>query len=288
MQEEAWSRLLDSDATPEQYAKEISSGFLAFVKEESAALDAGRLSKVIISLLHLKDDQLESLKDDVIGFCEACQKEEEDWVKVVASIVLRWLKRVPKDNPDFFAESEKRIIEKVKNSERRSENKPPSQEETAEIKFTLPGDVIPTHWPFLATEALPKLFDISTSESNQHFTPKSRPKKIKMTIRTESTTVVPPPAEPTDPMSYLPEKARELISQNSNLLTEENKQVLIRFFRTPADCGIASEREIPIGETRTVMPDNPLKTEILTVVIKLTPEPKWQVVKKKKYAVRKA
>ena len=271
MQEELWSRMLDSEAPPEQYAKHVSPEFLTYMKEQSAALDVGRRAKLLISFLYVNEEQMEKFKETFKSYCEESETDPEEWLRIVAGIVLRWLKSVPKDRVDPFSESEKRIIEQVRRAQKGDD---------PNAKFTLPFDVIPTHWPFLAPEALPKMYDISASDSNHHFTAKPRTKKVKILISSRASETA--AARPVEKPNPLPEKMRDLLAQNSNLLTESNRQILNNFFSS-GGTNIGEPLDVLVCETKKNSVERPGQIEVLTMWFRLSPGPTWKVVKKVKF-----
>lgn len=249
MDSEVYSNLLDSDASAEAISREMSAGLLEYASAEADALGTAKRAKVLIALLHTSDERLADVNKEAMAFCEACEKDDDDWIRAVANIVLRWLKKVPKDRDDFFSQCERRIMDVIKSAE------PPAAPES----YTLPVDVVPTHWPFLAKSALPKGFDMEQCAANPHFS-KEQP-VLQPTITLES---------------VLPPKIREAIEKDSSLLTEEHKKVLLRFFTKSEN--LTKDVLIPIHETTSIDPTtgNP-RTVILQV--KLTPAPSWKFVK---------
>jgi hypothetical protein len=265
METETWSKLLDSDASSEIISRSMSADFLDFVQREANGFDTGKRAKVLMALLYTSDEKLNEINDPVISFCEACERDEEEWIRIIANIVLRWLKKVPKDRDDYFSQSERRILEVIKTVET-------SQADS----FVLPADVIPTHWPFLAKAALPKSFDIARSESNPHFTIRA-PHQPPTVASPPHQVAALPPAQPK--AVELPEKIRAAIAENSNLLTEGNRQILHKFFSNFKELGMTDQIDIPISESRVLDPVTG-ESKMVQLIVQLTPKPSFKFVKK--------
>ena len=266
--DDAWLRALDSDLSPEALSREMSVGLLMFVKEEGTTLDTIKRAKVLMSLLYLSDDQLKSLEGAILSLCEACEQDAEEWIRQVSGVVGRWLRMIPKDRDDAFMLSTQQIAKMISANELNTGG-----------KFSLPGDVLPTHWPFLATQALPEFFDISDTGRNPHFRarPRGEHKKLKVVV----------PAETAAPEDVLPEKVKELLA-TAPLLKEEDRETLLKFFRAPTNCGLTGPVEILLSETRMDSKERPGHIEIVQQYIKLDPvENKWNPKKKRRLVAGK-
>lgn len=291
--EGAWSRILDADQSPEVLAKELTSEFLDFVRDEAAALDAGTRTKVLISFLYLKDEQLESLDAAISRLCQSCETDAEEWVRVISGIVLRWLKKVPKTRDDAFLKEVKLIYQAVLAAQQKSEG-------GNKARFSLPLDALPTHWPFLSRTSLPSNFDVEASLKNTHFiASKDRTKRIK----TQSQPSV--PSKVTQPMSpqsipvktsaerppstsppALPEKIQQLL-QDAPFLTPENRQVINKFFSSTTTSELAKETEIKITETKQPSETRPGQIQITESFVRLRLDQDlkkiWNIVRRVKH-----
>jgi len=267
--ETIWSRIVDRDLTPEQLSIELTADLLLYVKDEGAALDTISRTKLLISLLYLSQEKLDSLKREIESLFSVCDNDEEEWVRITASVMRKWIGLPVSEKDHALLKSAADILSIVK-----AAPAPPTDTPAIE-KFVLPLVLCPDNWQYLALESLPDNFDVQGLDVNRHFSAKKRNpgegiKRVKViasypSSNSNSTTV---PTVGT--VDRVPQKVKDLLA-TATLLSNENRERIIKFFNSPPESGVTTETEILITESRGAVEDKPGKIKIERSFIWLDP-----------------
>ena len=269
MQEERWLRLIESEGA-EQVALELSEDFLDYVREEGDVLDAESRSKVLLSLLHVPREQLDALEGSIERLLQACEEDNEEWIRVISSIVTRWINNKQNDGEktDAYTDSFQSVLMEIEKTIAEQQEKKNNGHSHDEEEFLLPLEFVPKHWAFLSKKSLPKAFDLEKCSKNQHFVSKPRPEK-RLKVILDKNEVSNETNSSNTP--NLPEKIQALL-KNAPLLTSENREKILNYFSSNG-ASLTNDESIPLVElNRKNSTKRPGYIEIEQECIKLTPK----------------
>jgi len=252
---------------------DLSKGLLDFVREEGPALETKVRVRVLLSLIWTKASQLSELKPSVVSLLQACSDDSDEWVRVVADLVMKWL---PNEfSPPVAARAS------LEDSVQGTLSKLKDVSAKLDQVGRLPVDFCPLHWPFLSSDYMQRLQSHSVTTAGGALVAPAPLVETPAAIANAPTSTAAHAASsaPSSKKSKqsLPEKLLDML-KDAPLLTTEGRQKIEDFFQNPAKMGDVVY--VLLSEKHVVKEDG--KEEIEQTLIKLDAVlRKWNPTKKR-------
>ena len=170
---------------------------VARAREEGPALDAGDRARMLLTLCAAGEPALRECRDDVAALLSEAERDADEWVRVTAALVRRAMPEGMELRAETEAEAEAEASEGAASGEAGTAASAVAAATTekrdafdaavanvfdriesrraaagATTVSTIPLDLCPLHWPYLAYDALPaSLVETLKARRNPHFSP---------------------------------------------------------------------------------------------------------------------